>query len=251
MNFLYLANNAVIKTGLSKDLENEKKLYISFKDVEVKNNESSISCEDYIKETRNGILAELDLLLIREENNTLYIDSYELKASKRNNYFRPKIQNQLLKQGIFLTFLVMDGLLIKQKDLCIMEDINKKTKYNVRIKYLNGINENNLKSLNLINKINYISNNSYLVYDIRIENLSSQYLIDFYGAFVNKIYYERIEINKENLKNYINILSEEYRKISNQFLLRNIKNNKKGKITLMELINKFFISQNSYQDQEK
>lgn len=249
MNFLYIANNAVIKFGLLRDLENGKKLYISFKDFEVKNNESSISCDSYIKEIKNGILTELDLLLIRKDSDIMYIDSYEIKSSKRNNYFKSKIQNQLFKQSLFLTFLVMDGLLIKQENLCIIEDINK-VKYNIRVKYLNGINENYLKSLSLVDKINYISNNSYLVYDIKIENKDSKYIVDFYGVFVNKIYYERMEIEKNNLKKYIDILSEDYKKITKQFLLKNFKPDEKRKITLTDLINRFFISQSSYQVQE-
>lgn len=249
MPLLYLANNAIISVGSLANMKNEKKLFISFKDFERTENNNYISCDNYIIGTENGPLVELDLLLIREEKKTLYIESYEIKSSKRNNFFRPRVQNQLFKQSIFLTFLAMDGLLIKQRDLCILEDRKDINNYIVHVKYINGINENSLKNLGIAEKIDYISKNSYLIYDVRIRDGEKLYLIDFYGVFTNKVYYEKIEIEKSELKKYINLLFENYSRITKQFLSKNLKSKEKTKKSLIEIIDSFKI-QNSYQAQE-
>lgn len=246
MTLLYIANNAIIRLGFLKNSKNEKKLYIFLKDFEEKKGETSFSCNDYIIEIKNGNFVELDLLLMKEENNTIYIDSYEIKSSKKN--FKLKNIDQLSKQSLFLLFLVMDGLLIKKEDLCIVDNKNIDN-YVVRVKYLNGINENNLKSLNLKEKIDYLDKNSHLFYDIRIKNKGNHYLVNFYGMFSNGTYYEIMEIEKEKIKNYIDILSRNYKNIIKKFLLNNIRDNLNKKESLMNII-KNSISQNSFQDQE-
>ncbi|MEM1804698.1 MAG: hypothetical protein QXI77_01720 [Nanopusillaceae archaeon] len=248
MTLLYITNNAIIRVGALKNLENEKKLYISSKDFEEKSEEKEFLCNNYIDEIKNGYLAELDYLLIKEENKTVYIDSYEIKASKRNNFFRPRIMNQLFKQALFLSFLVIDGLLIKQKDICIVNSLESDN-YIIRVKYLNGIKENDLKNFDFKEKINYMNKNSYLVYNVRIENKFDSYLLDFYGVFTDRIYNEKIEIYKRDVKKYIEVLSKDYKRIVKKFLTKNIKNNKKREKSLEDII-KDSISQNFFQDQE-
>lgn len=247
MSLLYLVNNAIIKAAYLKNRENEKKLVISFKNLEEK--ENAIRCDGYIVESKNGALAELDLLLIKEENGSLYVESYELKASRRNNFSKPEIQKQLFKQGLLLTFLLMDGLLIKHRDLCILENRKNVNQYIVRIKYLNGVRETTLKDLDIQSKIDYISKRGYLVYEIRVNNEETDFLIDFYGVFTNRIYHEVIRIKKESLKEYINVLLENYVKIVKSFLSAVLKEDSKDKKSLSEIINRF-ITRSYSQDKE-
>lgn len=253
MRLEYIFHNVKITYGYQTDKKNGINPVLIVENVDFINNQdfnNRKSCKEF-SFNRDSYIMETDFILVRSEDEIKFIESFEFKSSKNKSPYDYNVQRQLLKQAIILGATVMKDIIINIKNECFYKNLFEKNKYLIlNVKYLNGAQERNIKETSLKDRIRYIFRNGYLISNIFIEKKDFDLNFKFYFVFDKFIYTDSFTIPINNLDLYLNVIFKNYNKIVDNFLNTNKKIIKKELKSLLDIIDEFFKSQNSFQDQE-
>jgi len=155
--------------------------------------EEFYTCHEFKK---GNILAEIDFLHIKGKENVTEINSFELKKSRRMS--REEII-QLIKQSLFLTSATLYGFRVDFENGCLHLNKSRKDVKNVKIRimYLNGYREGDLKNLppHLILDKLYKKAQIFSDIDIYFDKNANAFVIHYRVALPQSIYDDMFSIS--------------------------------------------------------
>jgi len=166
-------------------------------------------------------LAELDLLVKREKKHEIIIDSFELKLGG-NSILSRATQRQLIRQGILLTLVSLDGFHIYSNNVCMsLDDLLYRKPIRIYVRFLGGHSEKEVSNYISSQEFRDIYRNSYLFSDIFISNSRNICSIEYKCVFPNNIVGERLEFHRDMINYYRSLIMGNYKSMVEDFINSN------------------------------
>jgi len=164
-------------------------------------------------------LGETDVLYIKGERDTIEINSFELKGSKR---LHKKGREQMIRQSLLLISVGLYGLRINLDKSCIYVGTSRGN-VKIRIMYLNGYHEGDLKNLPLNQMLDKLYDESYIFSDIDIyfNRNANAFNINYRVAFPHSIYVDEFSISINMRRIFLKTIIEYYTKIAKEIIQSN------------------------------
>jgi len=168
---------------------------------------------------KGNTLTEIDFLHIKGKENITEINSFELKKSRRIS--REEIV-QLIKQSLFLMSATLYGFHVDFENGCIY--LNKsRENVKIRIMYLNGHRERDLKNLPLHLILGKLYKEAQIFSDIDIyfNKNTNAFDIHYKLALPQSIYDDMFSISLDMRSSFLKFIMQNSRRIANEILVSN------------------------------